>query len=151
MLVLILPIIPPIITTYVHNHDIIVYLSVLSGFVILFVFRARQVITKWNTWLLDVPSNTDQDVLDWCLKTHHNGDEAAFANMTAPAAMELSRSTLFAAVQKERTKSWFARSTADTNVKKLADAYPATVFLLDWYSRYMQASKPLPFTSTWNL
>ena len=71
--------------------------------------------------------------------------------MTAPAAMELSRSTLFAAVCKERAKSWFAKRTSDQNVRKLARAYPATVFLLDWYSRYMQANKPLPYTSTWNL
>jgi hypothetical protein len=36
-------------------------------------------------------------------------------------------------------------------VRKLAEAYPTTVFVLDWYSKYMHANKPLPYTSTWNL
>lgn len=71
--------------------------------------------------------------------------------MTAPAAMQLSRTTLFAAVLKERSKPFWARPTTDGNVRKLARAYPTTVFLLDWYCHFMQASKPLPFTSTWNL
>jgi len=65
--------------------------------------------------------------------------------------MELARSTLYKAVLKERSKSVFVRKTSDDNVRKLAAAYPTTLFLLDWYSRYMQASKPLPYTSTWNL
>lgn len=141
----------PIITTYVPGHDIIVYVSVLCGFCVIFILRARYIISRWNTWLLDVPGNTDQEVLDWYLKTHHGGDEKAFANMTAPAAMELSRSTLFEAVSKERAKPWFAKTTSDANVRKLAKAYPTTVLLLDWYSRYMKADKPLPYTSTWNL
>jgi hypothetical protein len=141
----------PIITTYVPGHDIVIYVSVLCGFCIIFIFRARYVISQWNTWLLDIPGNTDQEVLDWYLKTHHGGDKKAFDNMTAPAAMELSRSTLFAAVSKERAKSFFAKSTSDSNVRNLARAYPTTVLLLDWYSHYMKADKPLPYTSTWNL
>src|SRR5579859_2615645 len=141
----------PILTTYIPNHDITIYLSVLWGFCLVFLYRSRSVISKWNTWLLDIYSNSDQEVLDWYLKTYHDGDEKAFASLTAPAAMELSRTTLFAAVSKERAKPFFAKATSDKTVYKLAQAYPTTVFLLDWYAKYMKTDKPLPYTSTWNL
>jgi hypothetical protein len=55
----------------------------------------------WNTWLLDIPSNTDQQVLDWYIKTHHNGDkDVGFKGLTGPAAMQLSRTALYDAVKK---------------------------------------------------
>src|SRR5579862_3548694 len=143
--------ISPILTTYLANkYDIVVYLSVLWGFAFILIYRSRHVISKWNSWLLNVPSNSDQEVLDWYVKTHCDSPDA-IAKMPAPAAMELARSTLLKAVLKERSKSIFVRKTSDENVRKLAAAYPTTLFLLDWYSRYMQASKPLPYTSTWNL
>ena len=143
--------ISPILSQYISGHDIVIYLSVLWGFAFVLIHRSRQVISKWNTWLLDVPSNSDQEVLNWYINAHCEGDETRIIKMPAPAAMELARSTLFKAVLKERSKSIFVRATTDENVRKLAAAYPTTVFLLDWYSRYMRASKPLPYTSTWNL
>ena len=141
----------PILTTYIHDHDAVIYLSTLWGFALIFLWRARHVISHWNKWLLNVPSNSDQEVLDWYLKTYHNGDVSAFDGMTAPAAAQVSRTALFEAVMAERNKPFWAKPTADENVRKLADAYPTTVFLLDWYCQFMQASKPLPYTSTWNL
>ena len=71
--------------------------------------------------------------------------------MTAPAAAQVSRTALFNAVSVERKKPFWSKPTNDENVRKLADAYQTTVFLLDWYCQFMQASKPLPYTSTWNL
>jgi hypothetical protein len=139
----------PILTTYIPNHDILIYLSVQGGFCIFFIFRSRHVISKWNTWLLNIPSKTDQEILDWYLESH--GDPNAFANMTAPAAMSLARTTLYTAVCKERKRSIFQRPTKDKTVRKLAEVYPATLFLLDWYSSYMHAEQSLPYTTTWNL
>ena len=144
-------VIGPILTSYIRDHDAVIYLSTLWGFAFIFLWRARHVISNWNTWLLNLPSNTDQEVLDWYLKTYHNGDICAFDGMTAPAAAQVSRTALFKAVMAEREKPFWAKPTTDENVRKLADAYQTTVFLLDWYCQFMQASKPLPYTSTWNL
>lgn len=141
----------PILTTYIPGHDIVIYLCVLSGFCIFFIFRSRDVISKWNTWLLNVPSVTDKEVLDWYINTHCKGDTKAFENMTAPAALNLARSKLYSAVYKERSRPMFSKSTKDKTVRTLAEVYPTTVFLLDWYSSYAHADKPLPYTSTWNL
>jgi hypothetical protein len=107
----------------------------------------------WNTWLLDIPSNTDQQVLDWYIKTHHNGDkDLGFKGLTGPAAMQLSRTALYDAVKKERTKPFWSKPTSDETVAKLAKAFPTTVFILEWYSGCIGASaKPLPYSSTWNL
>ena len=128
-----------------------IYLIVLWVFCFIFVWRLRDIVSKWNTWLLDIPSNSDQEVLDWYRNTHGNGNPAVYDKITAPAALQLARSALFAAVSAERAKPFWAKPTADENVRKLANAYRSTVFILDWYCKFMQTSKPLPYTSTWNL
>lgn len=143
--------ISPVLTRYVQGYDIVVYVSVLYGFAFLFIYRSRQVIARWNTWLLDVPSVSDQEVLDWYTDTFHDGDRNALSHLTAPAAMDLSRCALYAAVCKAKANPVRVKAGTDETVAKLARAYPTTVFLLDWYSRYMRASKPMPYTSTWNL
>jgi len=66
--------------------------------------------------------------------------------------MQRARAGLHAAVMKERAKPFWANPTSDENVRKLAGAYPTTLFILDWYSGCVGSKlKPLPYSSTWNL
>ena len=143
--------ISPILTAYVHGYDTLIYLVVLWVFSFCFLWRTQYVISKWNTWLFDIRSYSDQEILDWNRETYADGDLKAYENMTAPAALELSRSALYDAVHAERSKPFWVKSTRDKTVRNLAKAYPATLFLLKWYSRYMQTNIPLPYPSTWNL
>lgn len=110
-------------------------------------------LAKWNVWLLDIPTNTDQQVQDWYIKTYHSGDkEEGFKGLTGPAAMQVSRKALFHAVTKERLKYFWEQPTSDEIVAKLAKAYSTTLFILDWYTGVVGAKlKPLPYSSTWNL
>lgn len=108
---------------------------------------------KWNTWLLEIPTNTDQQVQEWYINTHHDGNKAVgFQGLTGPAAMQLSRTQLYEAVKQERSKNFWEKPTSDPNVAKLAKAYSTTLFVLDWYTGIVGAKqKPLPYSSTWNL
>lgn len=143
------PILSKIVSLYTEPKDNIIYPAILLAFCAILFFRSRQVIAKWNTWLLELPTNTDKQVLDWYRKQY--GDEC-YDGLTGPAAMQLARAGLFTAVCKERAKSFWAKPTSDENVRKLANAYATTVFILDWYAGCVGSKlKPLPYSSTWNL
>ena len=64
---------------------------------------------EWNTWLLNIPSNSDQEVLDWYRDTRADGNPKVYDKMTAPAALQLARSALFDAVCAERAKPFWAK------------------------------------------
>jgi len=135
------------------ERDIIIYPVVLVIFVILLLMRTRQVMAKWNKWLLDIPTKTDQQVQEWYIDTCHNGDrDLGFRGLTGPAAMQVSRTALYEAVNKERSKNFWEKPTSDSTVATLAKAFPTTLFILDWYTGLVGAKhKPLPYSSTWNL
>jgi hypothetical protein len=137
------------VSLYTSPQDTIIYPAILFTFCALLFIRARHVLGKWNTWLLDIPTNSDNQVLDWYRMRH--GDKC-YDGLTGPAAMQRARVGLYAAVMKERAKPFWANPTTDEIVRNLAAAYPNTLFILDWYSGCIGSKlKPLPYSSTWNL
>lgn len=63
-------IISPIITIWVHDHDIIIYPCVLFVFVSLLVLGTRRVATQWVTWYHNIKTLNDKDVKDWYTRAH---------------------------------------------------------------------------------
>lgn len=141
----------PLITHWVQGHDIVIYLTVLYGFVTMLLFGARRIMSQWCTWFLKVPTATDDDVLKWYINNKAGGDSGCFSGMTDPAALRLARETLLKEMLKEHTRPFWRKSNADDLIRKLAKGYPATRFLFDWYCRHSNTNLPYPFSSTWNI
>ncbi|KAE8414460.1 hypothetical protein BDV36DRAFT_299007 [Aspergillus pseudocaelatus] len=140
--------ISPIITIWVH-HDTWVYIPFLWLFLICLLIGARMVISQWNTWYLNIPRITDSDVVNWYLKTSPR--DSLPADVEDIGTTPIPRQALQASVEKERNRHFWTRSTADPLVRKLADGYSATMFLLVWYCRYSRTKLPRPYSPTWNL
>ncbi|KAL3441768.1 hypothetical protein BJX65DRAFT_322050 [Aspergillus insuetus] len=141
----------PLLTTWIH-HDIVIYPSVLAIFLVVLLFSARRVVSKWNTWYLGIPCVTDEGVVDWYQRTHMSRNpDGTWKGETPP--YPTIRQTLWDRVQQEqsfRLRIW-PRSTPDPFVQRLAKGHPAVILLLTWYCKYMGTRLPLPYSTTWNL
>ncbi|KAF7587108.1 hypothetical protein BBP40_007714 [Aspergillus hancockii] len=104
---------------------------------------------SWNTWYLQIPRITDSEVTNWFLET--KSSDSLPTDVKDIGTTPIPRQTLQESVEKERTRRFWTRSTADPFVRKLADGYPATKFLLVWYCKYSRTKLPRPYSPTWNL
>jgi hypothetical protein len=75
----------------------------------------------------------------------------AFHGLSEPAILALCRKDLYDAVMEETKRHFWQKPTDDVFVKRLAECWDATLFLLDWYSRITETKRPIPYSSTWNL
>lgn len=55
----------PLISAFVPGHDVIVYLPVTYGFLVLILFQYRQLCHEWSTWMNKIPRITEKDILSW--------------------------------------------------------------------------------------
>ncbi|KAE8151472.1 hypothetical protein BDV25DRAFT_171424 [Aspergillus avenaceus] len=129
--------ISPIITIWVH-HDTWVYLPFLWAFLISLLFGARR-----------IPRITDKEVVDWYMQTKASSNPTE--DVKDMGTTPIPRQALQECVEKERNRRIWSRSTADPFVRKLANGYPATKFLLVWYCKYSRTKLPRPYSPTWNL
>ncbi|EON67197.1 hypothetical protein W97_06450 [Coniosporium apollinis CBS 100218] len=143
--------ISPILTTWVNGYDSIIYLSVLFFFVFALLLGTRRVAARWVTWLQHVSTTSDAEISKWYSSTASPDAVAALKDLSGPAALKVARERLSEEVFAERDRRLWSKATEDPLVKKLAECWDATVFLLDWYSRISDIKKPIPYSSTWNL
>ncbi|TVY84657.1 hypothetical protein LSUE1_G001270 [Lachnellula suecica] len=141
--------ISPIVTIWVEDQDIYIYLSVIYIFLFLLVLGVRRTGSRWTTWYLDIEQLTDQKLREWYIETREDGNEKALADMTDPAVLKLARTALIHDVTS--TRRLFSRKSQDPLVLALAKSYDATIFLLEWYSSYSGTPLPVPYSSTWNM
>ena len=150
--------ISPIVSTFT-NHDITVYLSVLAAFLTILMLSARRLISQWSSWYLHIPTVTDSEVIEWFGNNPTNLDmeysiTARMAGVSRNQLMPRAQRRLFTSVIAEYNRpfwKFWQRKTDDHLVKRLADGYAASMFLMRWYCRYKHAYMPLPYSSTWNL
>jgi hypothetical protein len=146
--------ISPILTLFV-NHDVLVYLCVMAGFLTSLFWGARNVISSWSTWYLNIPTVTDHELVDWYTKTKASkmpvSSVDAFGGEIDLGATPLPRKALLEDVLKEHNRRPWSKSTSDELVLRLAKGYNATIFLMDWYCKYTRTEKPYQFSPTWNL
>ncbi|RHZ71547.1 hypothetical protein CDV55_108784 [Aspergillus turcosus] len=142
--------ISPIVTRWSH-HDVIIYLIVLYTFIGLLLLSLRSVATKWVTWYQNIRRTDDTEIRKWYVSTYGNNDEKCFGGLSDPAVLKLSREALFRDVMAQVSRGIFSRSTKDQLVLELARDWEATNFLLNWYCRYADVPRPIPFSSGWNI
>ena len=140
----------PIITIW-SKHDIIVYLAVFYVLIGALFIALRRVSSRWVTWYQGIKQTNDTEVRKWYTQNKAYGDSSTLDAMSDPAALKVCREALLADVQSEMNKSTFAKPTTDDLVRGLAQDYKRTNFLLDWYNRYADVPRPIPFSSGWNI
>ncbi|OOF90260.1 glycosyltransferase family 4 protein [Aspergillus carbonarius ITEM 5010] len=142
--------ISPIVTTFA-GHDSAIYLAVIYVFIIALLFGLRSVASKWVTWYQSIRRTDDTEIRKWYVATYGNNDEKVFGNLSDPAVLKLSREALLQDVMAETQRWFFSKPTTDKLVLELAKDWDATNFLLDWYCRYADVPRPIPFSSSWNI
>ncbi|KUI69718.1 hypothetical protein VM1G_05039 [Cytospora mali] len=55
----------PLISALVPGHDVVIYLPVSYGFLVLILFQYRQLCHEWSTWMNKIPRITEKDILSW--------------------------------------------------------------------------------------
>jgi glycosyltransferase involved in cell wall biosynthesis len=140
----------PIVTMF-SGYDSIVYLSVIYVFIGLLLFGLRHVGSKWVTWFQGLKKTDDAEIKKWFISNKAGGNEKVFGEMSDPAALKMAREALHHDVIAECGKGHFQKATEDKMVFELARDWSSTNFLLDWYCRYSDVPRPIPFSSSWNI
>jgi hypothetical protein len=143
--------ISPLITMFVGHSDAAIYLSILFVFICVLFLGLRHIGSKWVTWYQNLRRTDDKEVKEWFIATKAFGDKEVFNGMTDPAALKLARTGLGDDVLAETKRGHFSKPTADKLVAELARDWVATNFLIDWYCRYSDTKKPIPYSSGWNI
>jgi glycosyltransferase involved in cell wall biosynthesis len=108
--------------------------------------------SQWGTWYLKIPFVTDAEVVNWYVKTQAAPKSTSVAeSMKDLATTGQPRTALHNAVLRERNRHFWTRATKDPLVKKLAEGYASTMFLMSWYCKHKRTRMPLPYSATWNL
>lgn len=142
--------ISPIVSMATTN-DIQVYLPVLSSFLLLLCWRARDVIGAWSSWYLKIPYTKDGEIIDWYRKHATASQAAALEGLANNEIMPIARTAVHGAVLKDVNRWFFQSQTSDPFIKKLSDGYGSTMFLMRWYCRHKSTWMPLAYSTTWNL
>lgn len=144
--------ISPVLSLWVQ-HDLAVYVCVLTCFLISLLLGARKVMSQWSTFYLNIPLVTDAEVVSWYIKTREAGTSTSnFAeSMENVGPTPYPRQELHSAVLKECTRHSWTKSTTDPLVAKLAEGHSSTKFLMAWYCRHKRTKMPLAYSATWNL
>ncbi|KAF7511371.1 hypothetical protein GJ744_004560 [Endocarpon pusillum] len=140
----------PIITMF-SGYDSIVYLSVIYVFIGLLFFGLRHIGSKWVTWFQKLRKTDDAEIKKWYISNKASGNEKVFGNMSDPASLKMAREALHHDVLAECGRGRFQKATEDKIVLELARDWSSTNFLLDWYCRYADVPRPIPFSSSWNI
>jgi glycosyltransferase involved in cell wall biosynthesis len=133
------------------QNDIAVYFCVLTVFLVALLLGARKVIAQWSTFYLNIPATSDTEIIDWYTKKQAECSSLLDLTDSREELLPQARRVLFAAVVKQRDRYFFQRSTKDPLVRKLADGYSSTQFLMTWYCRFKRTPMPFPYSTTWNL
>ncbi|KAF9892847.1 hypothetical protein FE257_000436 [Aspergillus nanangensis] len=142
--------ISPVITTFAGN-DSAIYIAVIYVFIGCLLFGLRSIAAKWVTWYQNIRRTDDTEIRKWYIASHGNNDEKVFGGLSDPAVLKLSREALLKDVLAEKNRGLFSKPTGDTLVLELTRDWEATNFLLDWYCRHADVSRPIPFSSGWNI
>jgi hypothetical protein len=141
--------ISPVMTIWIPDHDILIYLCVLYAFVILLTIGVRYTGSRWTTWYLKIEKVSDQALREWYMNTQEGRNEETLVGLTEPGVLKIARTAILGEIKKSNGR--FGKKSKDPLVLSLARSYEATVFLLEWYSGYSGTPLPIPYSSTWSV
>ncbi|KAI1843142.1 hypothetical protein JX266_010669 [Neoarthrinium moseri] len=138
------------IVSMITEKELSVYLPVLSAFLVVFLWKARNVVSRWSSWYLNIPSVTDSEIINW-YRQSASDTGVQLNGIGDNKMMPIARAAFFDAVVREDSRWFFTKSTKDPLVRKMAKGFKSTLFLMRWYCRHKRSWMPLPYSTTWNL
>jgi hypothetical protein len=139
--------ISPVLSTFVSGYDLVIYLPVTYGFLLLLLWQYRRLCHEWSEWMNKIPTFTEKDVLEWYGKTLNSGtdsdDKAENQNKDAQNALRL-------AVGGYQVRSRDAVRNGhmkDAFVSKVAAGMPFVSWLFK--KSAPDGKAPEPFTTSW--
>ncbi|KAK3342187.1 glycosyl transferase [Lasiosphaeria hispida] len=133
------------------GYDIVVYVSVLTAFLVSILVAARNIIGAWGSWHLKIPAVADAEIAAWYRSTSEAKALPHLDNMADQPLMDLARTAFHKAVAREANRwPWQTKST-DGLIQKMAAGYESTQFLFRWYTAHKRSRMPLAYSTTWNL
>jgi glycosyltransferase involved in cell wall biosynthesis len=140
----------PIVTMWTV-HNVPIYLTMMYVVIAMLMGSLLHVGSQWTTWYEVIKQTEDSEVRKWYTRTRNSGDTSILSSMTDPGALRIARTALYQDVCAELGTGFFRKPTDDNLVRELAKDYEATSFLLDWYCRYSDVPRPIPYSSSWNI
>ncbi|KAH8694067.1 glycosyl transferase [Talaromyces proteolyticus] len=140
----------PIITTFV-GYDALVYLIVLFCFIGLLFVGVRSTAANWVTWYQNIRITNDSEIREWYISEFASDYQGGLKKLSDPAVLKLAREILLRSVIAEKKRSVFSQSKSVSLVRELARDWDSTIFLINWYCRYADVARPIPFSSGWNI
>lgn len=55
----------PLLSSFVNDYDLVIYLSVGYSFLSLLLFQYRRLCHEWMGWMDNIPQFTEKDIFDW--------------------------------------------------------------------------------------
>ncbi|KAH8674812.1 hypothetical protein BGZ60DRAFT_448441 [Tricladium varicosporioides] len=141
----------PVVTIFVPYHDMTVYLTVLYIFVIMLLLSVRVIGARWTTWYQNITLIDDTSLRKWYTDRLPVDEQKELTNITDLAVLRLAREALLQEVIAEMKAHIFHKRNPDSVVVTLAECYGGTNFLMDWYCQSSGVSKPIVFSSAWNI
>jgi hypothetical protein len=149
----------PILSIFVHDHDILIYLVVLYTFLLLLLYQYRNLCHEWSNWPSNIPNFKEEDISAWYSKVLPYG---ADREQSDKGTDEIDKSALLAfrtAVEAHRVGlfrshtndlvakvakalpliSWLLEKDNETIGKKDSDAKPVELFTKFWFAQLDQA------------
>jgi hypothetical protein len=141
--------ISPIVTTFVHGHDLLIYLLIIYTFVITLLVTFRNLLHEWTCWLTNVPSVKEGDLMKWYkdkigYKPTGDGDSQELSADSRRALMQEVQSYHKRGLLRQIFSS---EESMDPFVKKMSIGYPYAIWLLE--KEAYGAALPETYTTTW--
>jgi hypothetical protein len=157
----------PIISSYINDHDLLIYLSVGYGFLLFVLIQFRRLCRDWACWIDKVPTFTEDEILVWYSsrleKLNDSHSNQSGSTTTSKGSLETTKKDAIQAFRQsvESSQRCQQRITgqvfdADSLVWRVAEGLPYIAWLLEkegqgqpqaelfsvpWFSRLQQALK----------
>jgi hypothetical protein len=122
----------PILSTFIHGHDLPIYLSVLYTFLLILLFQYRNICHEWITWTSNVPVLKTDDVNTWyknsIVKGAVAGDEEPSGDALSKAATTAFQEAVHSFIRKQKLG---INKSEDAIVVKAAKGLPFALWLLE--------------------
>ncbi|GAM86496.1 hypothetical protein ANO11243_045100 [Dothideomycetidae sp. 11243] len=141
--------ISPIVTTFVHGHDMVIYIIVIYTFITVLVITFRNLCHEWTSWPAKVPTVKEKDLVKWFKEKVADPEDEDFDQDDSLLAGE-ARDLLKAEVHRYHNRSLYMKifyKVSDDFVKKMAIGHPFALWLLEKEAGGQEL--PETYTPTW--
>ncbi|KAH8683480.1 hypothetical protein BGZ61DRAFT_590307 [Ilyonectria robusta] len=136
----------PLISTFVRNHDLEIYIPIMFTYVFLTLYRYRRLCHEWSNWMDNIPKFAQKDIIEWYTARlapescdEDIKDQDALAVETFVAVLE--------SYQRRTREAKVARVFADPFIGRIAKGMP----YVDWLFKKTNPNGDHPdaFSTAW--